>query len=654
MRRLIENWRGSLSKKVENDFGITIAPADISMDFPPRPELGDVATNIAFIVAKKCSKNPAEVAKKLQDVVLESVGRVEVKGPYINIFLDRPRALEYLMGKTTPSSGADEKVIIEHTNINPNKAAHIGHLRNAVLGDTLVRALRFLGKKVEVQNYIDDTGVQVADVVVAFQEILGFGVEDIKREAEGGKPFDIFCWELYAKSQKFYEQDAKNLEKRYKVLHLIEEGNNETAGIAEFVAEKMVNCHLKTMDRLGIRYDLLPHESDILKNGFWDQCFKMLKESGSIEYIPPESEEKMRGCYVMRLSGNKTFEGLSDADKVIVRSNGTVTYLGKDLAYQLWKLGVLGKDFGYKILENAPYKIWRTTLSEKGSGGAGFGGGKQVYNVIDVRQSYLQKIVAEGLKMLGYVEEAEASVHFSYEMVALSTKFIREEIEKGNIKNVDEKDLNKPFIEMSGRKGLAYVADHLIDALFERARKEIEKREAVLDENEVSERSKILARSALKYYILKFSRNQIVAFDLNEALSFEGETGPYIQYAAVRAANILRKAAERGEKIPSINDARAAGELIPLLDNDGWGILSLFLRLPFAVERAVELLELNLIAKSLYEIAHSFHNYYHKAPVLQEEDEQLRRSRLLFVAIFAALFRESLETLLGIETPQRM
>lgn len=654
MRRLIGSWRETLSRLAESEFGVVIAPGEISIDFPPKPAMGDATTNMAFVVARKCSGNPAEVALRLRKAKLDAVARIETKGPYVNFFLNRAEALRCLIERPAGGAGRDGKVIVEHTNINPNKAAHIGHLRNAVLGDTLVRALRFLGESVEVQNYIDDTGVQVADVVVCFREILGYGLEDVRKEAAKDRPFDIFCWELYAKSQKFYERDPENLKKRYETLHQIEEGENETARIAEFVASSMVNCHLRTMDRLGIRYDLLPHESDILKNGFWEKCFSLLKESGSIEFIPPGSEDKMRGCWVMRLSGNKAFEGLSDADKVIVRSNGTVTYLGKDLAYQLWKLGALGRDFGYRRSAGAPYEVWRTAPEAEGGGDRRFGGGKKVYNVIDVRQSYLQKIVQEGLRMLGNEKEAEASIHFSYEMVALSTKFIREEMEKGNLPAVDEKDLSKPFIEMSGRKGLAYIADHLIDALIERAAGEIEKREPEAPAEETAERASILARAALKYYILKFGRNQVVAFDLNEALSFEGETGPYIQYASVRAGNILRKAEEKGERIPPVEDADAVAELLPLLDDDGWGILSLFLRLPFAVSKAVELCELNLIAKSVFEIAQAFHNYYHKAPVLQEEDEKLRRSRLLFISLFSRLFGESLETLLGIETPRRM
>lgn len=654
MRRLIGSWREALSAKIGKEFGTEIGPGDISIDFPPKPELGDATTNVAFTVARKCGVNPAEAASRIRDLRLEAVERIEARGPYLNFFLDRAEAVGYLLDGVAPAPEMSAKVIVEHTNINPNKAAHIGHLRNAVLGDTLVKALRFLGHEVEVQNYIDDTGVQVADVVVCFREILGYGFEEVRREAEKEKPFDIFCWELYAKSPKYYEADPDNLNKRYETLHLIEEGDSETARIGEFVASSMVNCHLRTMDRLGIRYDLLPHESDILKNGFWNRCFSMLKESGSIEYIPPDSEDKMRGCWVMRLSGNKEFEGLSDADKVIVRSNGTVTYLGKDLAYQLWKLGALGKDFGYVESEGAPYMIWRTAPAEMGPAERKFGGGQKVFNVIDVRQSYLQKIVREGLKMLGREKEAESSVHFSYEMVALSTRFIREEIEKGRLPAADEKDLAKPFIEMSGRKGLAYIADHLIDALVERAKAEIEKREPETPAGEVSDRAAVLARAALKYYILKFSRNQVVAFDLNEALSFEGETGPYIQYASVRAGNILRKAEEKGEIVPSVVDKEAVARLIPLLDNDGWGILSLFLRMPFVVSRAVELRELNLIARNMYEIAQAFHNYYHKAPVLQEEDEGKRKARLLFISIFARLFEDHLGDLLGIETPRRM
>lgn len=652
MKSLINEWQKTFGEKIKERFGIEIAKDKILIEFPQKVQFGDATTNVAFIVAKAISKNPAEVAQELSSIELKNVARIEVKGPYINLYLDRKNTFKYLCHEKNDGE-IKEKVIVEHTNINPNKAAHIGHLRNAVLGDTLVRALKFLGFEVEAQNYIDDTGVQVADVAVGFEKMLNYDLNRVKQEASKEKPFDIICWEIYAKTQKWYEENPENLKFRYETLHLIEQGGNETAKIASFIAESMVVCHLKTMLRLSIKYDLLPFESDVLKSGFFEECFSLLKEKNCVECVPSECEDKLKGCWVMRLKDNKEFEGLTEADKVIIRSNGTVTYLGKDLAYQMWKLGILRKDFSYKIFEKAPYEIFRTAPFQDGGEKRQFGKGAKVYNVIDVRQSYLQKVIKEGLKLLGFPEEADSSIHFSYEMVALSSKFVKEEIERGKIAPIDENDLKKPFIEMSGRKGLGFIADDLIDALIECAKKEIQEREENISEEDLNERSAVIASAALKYYILKFSRNQVVAFDLKSAVSFEGETGPYIQYAAVRAENILRKAKDKGEEIPDISEENIQ-KYFDFLDNDGWGIVSFLLRFPFVVEKAVLNLELNIIAKYLFEISQMFHNYYHIAPVLQEVDEKKRKAKLLFVALFSKKFREILNEIVGIDVPQRM
>lgn len=650
MKDLIKSWKKAFSDKIKESYGIYIEEDKINIDFPQQLQFGDLTTNVAFLVSKEVSKSPQEVAQNLSSVKLINVSKVETKGPYINIFLDRKKTIEFFSSYL--KNDLSEKVIVEHTNINPNKAAHIGHLRNAVLGDIFVRALKYLGYKVEVQNYIDDTGVQVADVVVGFQKMLNYDLSKIKEEAGKETPFDVVCWDVYAKTQKWFENEPENLKLRYETLNLIENGGNETAEIASFIAQSMVACHLKTMLRLNIKYDLLPFESDVLKSGFFEECFTLLKEKQCIECVPSDCDDKLKGCWIMRLKENKEFEGLTDADKVIVRSNGTVTYLGKDIAYQMWKLGLLKRDFSYKVFEKAPYNVFRTAPineCEKKD----FGKATKVYNVIDVRQSYLQKVLKETLKLIGFEKEAQSSIHFSYEMVALSTKFVKEEIEKGNIPPIDESELKKPYIEMSGRKGLGFIADHLIDALVLCAKKEIKQREENISDDELEERAKVIASAALKYYILKFGRNQVVAFDLKNAVSFEGETGPYIQYAAVRAENILRKAEEKGEEIPEVSTQNIE-KYFDYLDNEGWKIVSVILRFSFIVERAVANLELNAIAKYLFELSQMFHNYYHIAPVLQETDEKKRKARLLLISLFSTKFKEILKEIIGIDIPKRM
>jgi len=656
MLSAIETWQNELADAIRDRLGVSWSPSRVPFTFPPRTELGDAASPVAFALAKATRRNPAEIAALLAAVKLSGVREIRAAGGYLNLFLDRAEAVSRLLSGGFLPERREGKIIVEHTNINPNKAAHVGHLRNAVLGDTLVRCLRYLGRQVEVQNYIDDTGVQVADVVVGFQRILGWDLATLRRKMAGemDRPFDAFCWDLYAQVAPWYERSEANRAARLETLHLMEEGGNETAEMAALVAEEMVRCHLRTMDRLGIRYEVLPHESDILKIGFWSACFERLKTAGAVHHVPADAEDRNRGCWVMALKESEEFKGLSDADKVIVRSNGTVTYIGKDMAYQLWKFGLLGRDFFYRRFPTPLYEVYRTDAAASEEGAPTFGGGEQVYNVIDVRQSYLQKIVKEGLRQMGYPEQAERSVHFAYEMVALSTAFVKAELARGASLQVSEEDLHKPFVEMSGRKGLGFRADALLDRLAERAREEIRKREPDLPEEETETRAHALAVGALRYYMVKYGRNVVIPFDLDQALAFEGDTGPYLQYACVRAENILRKADEQGLEVPDPEDAEEARQNAPHLDEEGWGLLTLFLRVPIQVRTAVEGLDLNLVARQFFDAAQAFHAYYHHYPVLKEADPQKRRARLYTVALFARLLREELWRLLGIPVPDRM
>jgi arginyl-tRNA synthetase len=710
--KLIRSWQEAISSKIHEEYGAEIAPQSVPFTFPPKPELGDAATPVAFSLAKLLRKPPPVIAQALAVTPMEGVRETRVAGGYLNLYLDRAMVLGALVAGRLIPQATSGKVVVEHTNINPNKAAHVGHLRNAVLGDTLVRCLRYLGRNVEVQNYIDDTGVQVADVVVGFQRILGLNgaqllaLRDIysrfdereDRDAgflnriadwfcrEGWKDpghfpelhaallpvledaalsrevlgwilrsagrFDAFCWELYAKVGPWYEAAEEHKKRRLETLHLMEAGNSETAQMAAHIAVEMVRCHLRTMARLGVRYEVLPHESDILKSGFWTACFDKLKASGAVHLVSDDSEDKNRGCWVMALQESEEFQGLSDADKVIVRSNGTVTYIGKDMAYQLWKFGLLGRGFHFRRFPTPLYEVWRSDAVESEPGAPPFGEGTDVINVIDVRQSYLQKIVREGLRQMGHVEEAARSVHFAYEMVALSQKTASQFEELGII-TLSEEDRHRPFVEMSGRKGLGIQADVLLDKLEDKAEAEIQKRDPDLSLPDLKARARTLAVSALRYYMVKFGRNQVVAFDLDQALAFEGETGPYLLYACVRAQNILKKAAGQGIEVPPATPIEFR-RCEPHLDEEGWALLSQFLRVPVQVQSAVDGLDLNLVARHFFNVAQAFHTYYHNAPVLQEPDVEKRRARLLTVALFVHFLKEGLRDLLGIEVPEKM
>ena len=651
----------------------------VVLERPPKIALGDLACPVAFDLAKALKKAPRAIATELAAAIRLPVGvrqaRVE-GGGYLNFFLDRGPVVQALSAGSPHSPPRPGKIIVEHTNINPNKAAHIGHLRNAVLGDVLVRALRHLGFPVEVQNYLDDTGVQVADVVAGLVHLRGVstveGARQVIRDSRlpGGavnpKGFAYLCWDLYAEVGRTYAARPETKAWREGVLHAIEAGGNETARIAAMVVEAVVSAHLATMGRLGIAYDVLPRESDILHKQFWARAFTMLKEKGAIHL---ETEGKHAGCWVLRLTESEEFAGMEEPDKILVRSTGTVTYTGKDIAYQLWKFGLLPIDFDYTPFRPAwssgsvkeeeipravlDHSIWRTAHEGGAAGAPAFGHGERVFNVIDVRQSYPQKVVREGLRALGHTAEADRSVHFSYEIVALSPKAARELAERfGEEYRLSAEDEKKPFVEMSGRKGLGVKADDLVELLLERSRAEIASRRGPDAEGgapAAEQDARAIAVGALRYFLLKVGRNKIIAFDFDEALNFEGDTGPYLQYSLVRADNIFRKLEEKGisATFPGGNFAGQDWE------DDLWAIALEAASTPAVAERAVDSLELATLARHTFGLAQSFNHFYHRQPILQEADAETRNRRVAIARIFRTEMSRLLG-LLGIPEPGRM
>ncbi len=640
-----------------------VEPDAVPLTYPPKPELGDLASPICFELARSLRRPPRELARAIVEAFAPSGGieRVEVAGGgYINAYLDRREFLRRGLLPQPPQASPDaaEKIIVEHTNIHPNQAAHIGHLRNAVLGDTLVRFLRRLGRQVEVQNYIDDTGVQVADLVVGFLVLRGEGLDAVRthyaesRLRERGERFDYIAWDLYAEVTRFYESDEANLAHRARTLQAMEEGDNEVARLAAEVAQRIVVHHLSTMERIGVRYDLLPRESDILKLAFWDRAFERLREADAIRQV---DEGKNAGCWVMDMPG--VGEGAGEDQKVILRSDGTVTYVGKDIAYQLWKLGLLGRDFHYRTFDWSPrqalYEVWSTTSAEDRQVRPRFGGGATVYNVIDTRQSYLQRVVAQGLRSLGHGEQADRSIHYDYEMVALTPAAVATLFPDHAL---SEADRGKAYLEMSGRRGLGVRADDLLDTMIERAAGEVRRRHADLAADEIAALAERIAVGALRYYMLRFTRNRVVAFDLDAALAFEGETGPYLQYSVVRARNILVKVAEAfgpsagdAEKLAAEADIHALGEG----ETDHWKLALMLFRVEAVVRQAVESLEMATVAKHAYLLAQAFNSFYHRYPVLQESDASVRVARSALVRLYHDRMVDLLN-LMGISVPDRM
>ncbi|MEO7142107.1 MAG: arginine--tRNA ligase [Bryobacteraceae bacterium] len=641
----------TVSAYMRSQYGSNVAAP---LSEPRESSFGELSLSVAFQLARQLKQAPKAIAAGLIEGLgrIEGVSALEVAGNgFINIRLDRGYyGAEVLLGDEAGSAPPSEreKIIVEHTNINPNKAAHIGHLRNAILGDTFVRMLRAGGHRVEAQNYIDNTGVQVADVVVGFHYLEKNSLQDVQALiANDARPFDYVCWDLYARVSAYYRDHPEASAWRHETLHAIEAGVGEQAELAHVVADAIVQAHLKTMWRLGIAYDLLPRESEILHLQFWATAFELLKQRKAIYF---ETEGKNSGCWVMPGSA---FSGSSDEEdsKVIVRSNGTVTYVGKDIAYQLWKFGLLGKEFYYRILTTYAngHPLWVTTDRPSGELAPDFGRATKVFNVIDSRQSYLQDVVVAGLRALDFSTQAANSIHFSYEMVALTPATC---VELGI--ELSEEDKRRPYVEVSGRKGLGVKADDLIDKLIAKAFEEVDLRHPEVPAAECRQVATQIAVGALRYFMLKFTRNSVIAFDLHEALSFEGETGPYVQYAAVRARNILRKLAARGESLPDFRrqlnrDAMAR----QLAAEDFWQLLLVSSKAGAAVERAVASGEPAHAAKYAFQIAQAFNNFYHEYPVLSEENPEKKTFLLWMTDYFSAQLERTL-AVLGIEVPEYM
>ena len=638
--------------------------ATLVVEQPPKIEFGEYALPIAFELARKLRKAPRKIAEEIVAGIgaVPGIAGFEVAGAgYINVRVNRAEAAGALAAdQTPPVQQPAGKVLVEHSSINPNKAAHIGHLRNAILGDTFVRLLHFAGRDVDVQNYIDNTGVQVADVVVGFMHVEKKSRAEI--EALASAPhFDFYCWDLYARVSRWYEEDKQNLAARAAALHAIEAGNNETAKIAELISIAVLRRHLETMERLDIEYDFLPRESEILRLHFWDAAFGKLKEAGVLTF---ENEGKNKGCWIMRRAGTaktgaaesagksgesaETAEGAEkiseDDQKVIVRSNGTVGYVGKDIAYHMWKFGLLGRDFSYRKFFRYPnaHECWISTTPsdpEADSEHPHFGDVAEIYNVIDARQSEAQNTVIEALRELGHGEAADRYTHFSYEMVALTPRCAAE---MGY--ELSEEEKARPWIEVSGRKGFGVKADDLIDTLIASARKEVDSRHPELSDAERASIATQIAIGALRYFMLKFTKPSVIAFDFKDALSFEGETGPYAQYAVVRATNIFRKGGLDADKFLS----DSADDLAKYLDGEsGNGLWELWMaaaKTSYVVAQCIATTESAYLAKHAFQLAQLFNAFYHQHPILAEPDE----ARKKFLLATAAVVRRELMRVLAV------
>lgn len=651
-KRLLERLRSVLRDKFE------VEVETLAIEQPPEIKFGEYALPLAFELARKLRKAPRKIAEEVVAALgeVEGFAGFEVAGAgYINARIDRGAAAKAISASgDMDAAGAGTHALVEHTSINPNKAAHVGHLRNAILGDTFVRLLRASGQTVDVQNYIDNTGVQVADIVVGLTQLEKLSLDQVRSWMDGlSERIDYACWDLYAKTSQWYtqgtaEEQAERKKIRLDTLHHIEAGGNETSAIAELISTAVLRRHLETMLRLGIEYDFLPRESEILHLHFWDLAFEQMKAKGVLYF---ETEGKNKGCWVMKRAGTDEAagDGPDEDAKVIVRSNGTVTYVGKDIAYHLWKFGLLGRDFGYLPFFTYPnHECWISAESGE-TDHPHFGGAQAIYNVIDSRQSDPQANVIEALRGLGYTDQAAHYTHFSYEMVALTPRCAEE---LGY--TVPEEDKARPYIEVSGRKGFGVKADDLIDKLIAATSNEVTERHPELNEDERNEIARAIAVGALRYFMLKYTRNTVIAFDFKDALSFEGETGPYIQYAVVRTRSIFRKGETTPEAALAAMASIDAGPVLHGEDGDSiWQVWLRAAKTSLLLEQCIATAEPAYLAKHAFLLAQEFSNFYRKHHILTEADP-VRKTLLLATAAVAQ--RELLRTLgwLGISAPEVM
>jgi len=636
-----------------------LAVEEIPFNVPPQKEMGDFSSAICLSLAKERRRPPLEIAKetveKLRSNLPPYIREITLTPPgYINFKVDwqtlaqdlLPQILEGgdLFGR--PISTQKEKVFIEHTSVNPNKAMHIGHLRNAVLGDTVARILKWLGFSTEVCNYIDDTGLQVVDVVTAllyldppfFTEAI-CDLERMWQKVPRDQPFDYFCWNLYARFQSEVERNPSLTEKREQVLNEIEKGLHPISMFAKELAEKIVQAHLETVAQLSIFYDLLNWESDIIRQGFWEATFELLKERKALRF---ETEGPNEGCWVVPFGGIvETDEGVKSLDKILVRSNGSVTYTAKDVAYQLWKFGLLRRDFMYRHwgLQKSGEMLWTTGQDGEPGDRLGnrFGHADRVINVIDTRQSYPQQVIAECLRQMGFEKQAEESIHLAYEVVNLSGQTAR-------LLGMEESN-EKKTLAMSGRSGTGVKANDFIRMV---KQKVIEKADHPLEDSTAS----ALASAAIRYYLLKFAQESQIVFDFDEALKTTGDTGVYLEYAHARACSILRKTEEREI------DLQWRRDCIPgqLTDTER-GLLDTLSGFSSTVAKTGKNLRVSQLTEYAFDLATSFtHFYEHPDPEAEVQtlfihlhDKRLQTFRLSLVMAFQKVMANVLN-LLGMPT----
>ena len=623
---ILDEVRNNLNKILSE---MSITGIDFSVE-PAKPGFGDVSSNISFLLAKQLKKSPRDIAQLFSENYEKSHNTLVLKSEahpsgYLNFFANWEKLNQLILSESNLDTfgfvelGKQSTIVVEHTSVNPNKALHIGHIRNIIIGDTVSRILRKADYKVNVLNYVDDSGLQVADILVGFTH-LGFN-----QEPPDGKKFDHYCGDdVYVKTTQKYEEDSSLEEIRKNVLKDLEDESSETAKLADIVTRKVLSNQLETCWNLSVYYDCLNFESQIIRSGLWTGIFEKLKEMKLVEF---ENDGKNTGCWVIRGDGK-------EEDKIVVRSNGTATYIAKDIPYAAWKLGLLDDPFYYeKYPKDQPnsQKLFQTTLNSGDATKENFSGSK-VITVIDSRQARLQKIITE---LMGKFKSVpDAYVHLGYESVTLSS----------DTANTLGLETDGKQTQMSGRKGLYVSADSVYDLLKERTIQETTKRHPEIDSSEIQNIAHSISVGTLRYEMIKQDLDKMITFDLSKSLSLEGDTAPYIQYTFARATRILEKS-KRTTSIDIDFSLLSDKTELNLVKNIGlFGI---------SVRDAAHNFSPKVIARYSHDLAVSFNSFYEHTKVLGIGDEKLENARLCLVNSFKITLEKSLD-LLGIVAPNKM
>lgn len=615
---------------------------EFNVSEPPQHAFGDLSCNVAFLLSKHLKKPPTKIATELAEAIRPRLQgsyilSADPAGGYINFRANyarlSPATLSHVLSNPEnygyPNSGQDMHIVIEHTSINPNKALHVGHMRNVIIGDTLYRIMRATNHRTTVLNYIDDSGVQIADIVVGFK-FAGFPVAPPTKNQK----FDHYCGdEVYVKINEIYEKDPQVAEKRKLVLKEIEEGKSEIARFAMEITLRVLQEQLKTCWRMKAHYDLLNFETHIVGSKLWSKAFELLKSNGIAKY---ETEGKNKGCWV--IEGKEKEE----EDKVLVRSDGTATYIAKDIPYAAWKLGLVEDPFYYQEYTKQwdGSTLYATTLADGSNSksiGKKFNGGQRVITIIDSRQSRLQRIISQVLSKIG-VGGSHKYFHLSYEAVTLSSDTAKEF-------GIDIGD--RQFMHMSGRKGIYVNADYVLDALHTKAYKEVKTRNPDFSDQQLNKIADEISISAIRYNMIKQDLDKIITFDIKESLSLEGDTGPYLQYAYARSQRILEKSEQ------SIIAGKTDFAFDRLTNESEIALIKEIAKLDLVVENAAKSLCPKSLARYAYNLAMTFNLFYEKVPVLREQDNEVRMARLGLVKAFGIALKNTLEVL-GITALDRM